>query len=479
MSSAQYFALAPFAVLVIAPVIVMLAIAVRRRHSACLWITVAMLMLTLVLLWPAAAGAPVQVTPLLVVDRFALFYIALTVLITAVITVLGVSCLAREESQPEEYYVLLLLAAAGASVMAASTHFASFYLGLEVLSVSQYGLVAYFRRDRRGTEAGLKYLILAAASAAFLLFGMALVYTELGTMQFDALAHATPAQTSNKVVLLGEAMMLVGIGFKLSIVPFHLWTPDVYEGAPTPVTAFIATASKTGVLAVLVRYFALEAAPVSQSIYLFVAITAAASMIAGNALALIQDNIKRLLAYSSIAHMGYLSVAFLAGGALTNDAVAFYAIAYSAATLGAFGVVMMVTPHGHGGHGMERIDDYRGLFWSQPYLGLVLVISLLSLMGIPLTAGFLGKLYVVLAGAQTAHWLLLVILALSSVLGVYYYLRIVVFIFSKPDASVIKLPHSRMTPVAKGVLLVPTLSSLVLGIYPAPLLAVVHTLIPF
>jgi len=203
VSSAQYFAIAPFAVLVIAPVIVMLAIAVRRRHSTCLWITVAMLMLTLGLLWPAATGVPVQVTPLLVVDRFALFYIALTVLITAVITVVGLSCLAREESQPEEYYVLLLLAAAGASVMAASTHFASFYLGLEVLSVSQYSLVAYFRRDRRGTEAGLKYLILAAASAAFLLFGMALVYAELGTMQFDALAHATPAQTSNKVVLLG------------------------------------------------------------------------------------------------------------------------------------------------------------------------------------------------------------------------------------------------------------------------------------
>jgi NADH-quinone oxidoreductase subunit N len=207
--------------------------------------------------------------------------------------------------------------------------------------------------------------------------------------------------------------------------------------------------------------------------------TAAASMIAGNALALIQDNIKRLLAYSSIAHMGYLSVAFLAGGALTNDAVAIYVIAYSAATLGAFGVVMAVSPHGQDGHGMERLEDYCGLFWSQPYLGLVLAISLLSLMGIPLTAGFLGKLYVVLAGAQTAHWWLLAILAFSSVLGVYYYLRIVVLIFSRPDTGVIKIAHSRTTLVTKGVLLAAPLISLVLGVYPAPLLAVVHTLIPF
>jgi NADH-quinone oxidoreductase subunit N len=400
----------------------------------------------------------------------------LIVIITAAVVVLGLPYIAREESQPEEYYVLLLLAAAGASAMAASSHFASFYLALEILSVAQYGLVAYVRRDRRGTEAGLKYLILAAASAAFLLFGMALVYAELGTMEFQALANAT-AIGGNGVVLLGVAMMLASIGFKLSVVPFHLWTSDVYEGAPTPVTAFVATASKAGVLAALVRFYSLTATPIPQSLVLFIACAAAASMIAGNALALIQFNIKRFLAYSSIAHMGYILVAFLAGGESANQAVAVYLIAYSAASLGAFGVIMAVAPHDRREHTMERINDYRGLYWAQPFLGIVLAISMLSLMGIPLTAGFLGKVYVLLAGAQTAHWWLLVLLVLSSVLGVYYYLRIVLLIFAKPDAKDAPLPTVHLTSVARVALLAATVVTILLGVYPAPLLRLVQALI--
>ena len=478
MTHAQISAILPIAVLLVAPLIVMLTIAVRRRHSACLWVSTGLLVVAFVFVWRASDVVPMPITSLVLIDRVALFYIALTIMITLAIAIVGVPYLAREEAQPEEYYILLLLAAAGAAVMAASTHFASFYLGLEIVSVSQYGLVGYVRWDRRGTEASLKYVVLAAASAAFLLFGMALVYAELGTMQFDALAKATPDQTNNKVVLLGVAMMLASIGFKLSIVPFHLWTPDVYEGAPTPVTAFLSTVSKLGVLAVLVRYFAVDDARVSESLYLFVAITAAASMIVGNLLALIQNNLKRLLAYSSIAHMGYLSIAFLAGGNAASDTVAVYMVGYSVATLGAFGVIMQVQPHVHGKYGMERINDYRGLYWSQPYAGVVLAISLLSLMGVPMTAGFLGKLYVVLAGAANGHWWLLVLLALSSILSVYYYLRVIVLVFTCPEAG---LPHEfprRLTPFATGILLAIAASSIAIGLYPAPLLSLVRVILP-
>jgi len=311
------------------------------------------------------------------------------------------------------------------------------------------------------------------------LFGMALVYAELGSMRFDALALAPVEQLNNKVVLLGAAMMFAAIGFKLSIVPFHLWTADVYEGAPTPVTAFIATAAKFGMLAVLVRYFAIDNAPVSESLHLFIALTAAASMLAGNVLALVQYNIKRLLAYSSIAHMGYLSVAFLARGEITNDAVAVYVAAYAAATLGAFGVIIAVSPHVHGGHGMERIEDYRGFFWAQPFLGTVLIVSLLSLMGIPLTAGFLGKVYVVIAGAQDAHWVVLVILALSSVIGVVYYLRLIVLVVTRPIDQNHTLARVRLPLGVKTVLFVAAAATLLLGVYPAPLLALTHTLNPF
>lgn len=479
MNSAQITAVAPLAVLTVAPIIVMLLIAIRRKHRVCLWATLGLLVLTFGLIVRSSGAAPVAITDLLLIDGFALFYMGLITLITIGIVLVGLPYMAREESQPEEYYILLLLAVCGACAMAASSHFASFYLGLEILSVAQYTLVSYVRRDRRGTEAGLKYIILAAASAAFLLFGMALVYAELGTMRFDALAHAPTEQLNNKVVLLGVAMMLAAIGFKLSIVPFHLWTADVYQGAPTPVTAFIATAAKAGVFAVLVRYFAVEDSPVAGSMHLFIAVTAAASMLAGNALALVQQNVKRLLAYSSIAHMGYLSVAFLAGGQLSNDAVAVYITSYAAATIGAFGVVIAVTPHIHGGEGMERIDDYRGFIWAQPFLGTIFIVSLLSLMGIPLTAGFLGKVYVVMAGAQDAHWVVLVILALSSVMGVVYYLRLILLVVSRPNSGDSSLVRMAPPLGVRSVLFVAAVVTLLLGVYPTPLLALTRAINPF
>ena len=298
-------------------------------------------------------------------------------------------------------------------------------------------------------------------------------------MRFDALARAPIDLLENKVVLLGAAMMFAAICFKLSIVPFHLWTADVYQGAPTPVTAFIATAAKVGVLAVLARYFAVENSYVANSLHLFVAVTAAASMLTGNVLALAQRDIKRLLAYSSIAHMGYLSVAFLASGDTTNDAVAVYIAAYAAATVGAFGVVIAVAPHSHGGHGMERIEDYRGFFWAQPFLGTVFIVSLLSLMGIPLTAGFLGKVYVVIAGAQDAHWIVLVILALSSVMGVVYYLRLILLVVTRPDSDNASLANLSPAFGVKTVLFVAAAATLILGVYPAPLLALTRTINPF
>jgi len=269
-------------------------------------------------------------------------------------------------------------------------------------------------------------------------------------------------------------MIFVSVGFKLSIAPFHLWTPDVYEGSPAPVTAFISTVSKLGMLAVLVRYFAVDSAPVSQAMTGFVVVTAAASMIVGNVLALIQYNIKRLLAYSSIAHMGYLSAAFLAGGTLTSDTVAFYMLSYSAAILGIFGVIMSLSVHTHQAHDVERLDDYRGLYWTHPVYAVVLAVSFLSLAGIPLTAGFLGKLYVVVAGAQTSHWWLLALLAVTSTIGAYYYLRFVVLLFARPEPGSAKLPPSVSSYTRQTVLAGLAALSVLLGIYPAPVLAIIH-----
>lgn len=473
MNRADLIALSPLLAMALAPIAVMLSIAARRRHTTCVGLSFLSILVALFCVSRAFTVVPRQVGPLIVIDAFGLFYATLILGITGIVLILGLAYVAHRESHPEEYYVLLLLAAAGACVMPFTTHFASFFLGLEVMSISQYGLVAYIRKDRRGTEAAVKYLVLSSASAAFLLFGMALIYAEMGTMRMDALAHVSPDQLENKVLLLGAAMMLASVGFKLSIVPFHLWTPDVYEGAPIPVTAFAATVSKIAMLAVFVRYFTIENAPMTQALSGVVTVAAAASMIGGNILALLQDNVKRLLAYSSIAHMGYLAIAFLSGGDVTSDGVGFYLVAYCAATLGAFGAMMTLSAGMRHDQDAERFDDYRGLYWTHPTIAVVLAISLLSLAGIPLTAGFIGKFYIVLSGAQSGHWALLVILALSSVIGVYYYLRLLVGLFVKPGTETGPVQPLGLRP--KVVLLLLAAMTLIMGVYPAPIIAFIHS----
>jgi len=476
VTSADFTALSPLIALGLTSILVMLSIALHRRHSVSLGISFTGLIVALVCVFLARTEVPRDVTILLSVDTFGLYYVGIIIVIGAIALTLGYSYLAHRESHPEEYYILMLIAMAGACAMALSTHFVSFYLGLEILSVAMYGLMAYVRRDRRGTEAGLKYLVLAAASAAFLLFGMALVYAELGTMQFAEVANASAEQVHNQVVLLGVAMMFGSIGFKLSIVPFHYWTPDIYEGAPPPVVGFMSTAGKLGVFAILIRYFARDSVPVSEALALFVAVTSAASMIVGNLLALIQTNIKRLLAYSSIAHMGYISIALLDAGEGVGSTITFYMIAYAAATLAAFGVIMAVSTGFGRARDREKLEDYRGLYQADPVLALVLAVSLLSLAGIPLTGGFLGKVYVLLAGADAGQWTLLVILALGSAAGAYYYLRACLMLFvNAPDGAE---PFGKIVtpPVVKLLLVALAAVTLILGVFPTTLLGVLETL---
>jgi NADH-quinone oxidoreductase subunit N len=474
MNASHVFAMLPQSTLALAPIVVMLAIAYKRNQRVCLGLSVALLTFALWAVGRNAGSGVHQITPLLVVDNFTLFYTGLAILSGISVIVLGAPYISRREAHPEEYYILILTAVAGASAMAGATHFASFYLALEILTVSQYGLIGYLRKDKRGTEAAIKYLILAAASAAFLLMGMALVYAELGTMQFTEMAKLVPSTQANLVISLGLALMAVGIGFKLSLAPFHLWTPDVYEGAPAPVTAFIATAGKTAMLALLVRFFVIEQALVSPSLLTFLSIVAVISMVVGNLLALKQTNIKRMLAYSSVAHMGYVATAFVALGPAASEAVAFYAVSYTAAGLAAWGVIIALSARVDAGQDVERIEDYRGLFHTQPLLGAVLALAMLSLAGIPLTGGFMGKLMVVSAGAQGPHAWLLVVLALTSAMGVYYYLRVAVLILSPG-----KKPTERpvvLSELAIVALITLTLCSIVPGFLPGPLMNMIQHL---
>ncbi len=436
MTAPDLFPLLPLLVLAAAPIVVLLVTAVGRSHGLVVALTLAGLALAFASLWVVAPLVPRQVTSLLVVDRYALFYVGLLVAAAFAVTLFAHGYLDAQDINREEFYVLLLVATLGSAVLACSSHFASFFLGLEVLSVSLYALVAYLCERSRPVEAGLKYLVLAAASAAFLLFGMALLYAATGTMEFERLARAVEIDRApTPLVAAGTILLITGIGFKLAVVPFHMWTPDVYEGAPAPVTALVATVSKGGMFALLLRYFT-GAGRVSASVFAVFSIVAILSMFAGNLLALRQGNVKRILAYSSIAHLGYLLVAFLAGGPFGTLAATYYLIAYFVTILGAFGVVTIVS-------GNERdaddLDDYRGLFWRRPTLAVVFSAMLLSLAGIPVTAGFLGKFYVVAAGANASAWALVISLVVSSTIGLFYYLRVLAVMFealpSTPPAT--------------------------------------------
>lgn len=472
MSPTELLALCPFVVLSASAVVVMLVIAFYRDHMVTAVLTSAGLALTLASLWPATVVVPTGITPLLTMDGYAPYFIGVVVAAGLVTVLLSHGYLSQKDGILEEYYLLILLVTLGAAVVVASRHFAAFFIGLELLSISFYALIAYSRTSMAGTEAGIKYLILSAASDAFLLFGMALVYAATGALEFGRIAAA--AGGGSQVLLLpGTALIVTGIGFKLALVPFHMWTPDVYEGAPAPITGLLATVSKVAVFALLVRYFAaLDLHASGAMLSLFGAI-AVASMVVGNALALLQTNVKRILAYSSIAHIGYLLVAFVAGGKTGLTAVGYYLFAYTVTTLGAFGVISALSDHDRDA---DRIEDFEGLAWQRPWLAGVFTVMLLSLAGIPLTAGFVGKFYVMTAGVGSSLWVLVFTLIITSVIGLFYYLRIVVAMFRTHELTEEPSRPIRLPSWTEGLTLVVLTALLVwVGVYPTQLVEVIES----
>ena len=475
MDVANLMGLLPLIVIAATAVAVLLSAAVRRHHLAAAVMTVVGLSGAVVTVPLAATVVPRQITPLLIVDGYGLFYMALLIAASMLVAILAYGYLQGREGNLEEFYVLLLLATLGAVVLALGNHFASLFLGLELLSVALYALIAYLRTRARPLEAALKYLILAAASAAFLLFGLALVYAELGTMEFGRMAMllATADNIRTALVFTGLAMTITGIGFKLAVVPFHMWTPDVYEGAPAPVTAFVATVSKGAIVALLLRYVVQTGTYPYGSLLLTFSVMAGASMVVGNLLALLQDNVKRILAYSSIAHLGYLLVALVAGGPRGVEAATYYLVAYMLTTLSAFGSVIVLSEKEQDA---ENVAAYRGLFWRRPWLAMAFTAALLSLAGIPVTAGFVGKFYVLLTGVESALWPLIFLLVFGSAVGLFYYLRLVVAMYAPgPEAPDLHLtrPEPSLSFATILTLTILTIGVLWLGLFPVPL---IHTI---
>ncbi|MBB3230488.1 NADH-quinone oxidoreductase subunit NuoN [Halomonas stenophila] len=468
MSPPALLALSPLAIVAATLLGVLLGIAWRRRHAATAVATVIGLGLALAVLPLAWRVAPLA-TPLLVVDGLALFAAALILVAALACATLGHAYLDHYRGAREEFYLLLLSAAAGAMVLAMSRHLASLFLGLELLSMPLYGMLAYAYHERRSLEAGIKYLLLSATASAFLLFGMALLYAQTGQLELAALT-AGLADRPGAWGLAGAGLMLVGLGFKLSVVPFHLWTPDVYEGGPGPAATFLATASKVAVFVVILRL--VTTAPVfrSEAMGAILAGLALASMLVGNLLALRQANLKRLLGYSSIAHFGYLMLVLVVAGDLAVESGGVYLVTYLVTTLSAFGVVTLLSSP-HGGEDAAALHHYRGLFWRHPYLAGVLTVSLLSLAGIPFTAGFIGKFYLLALGVEAQRWWLVAGIVLGSAIGLYYYLRVMVTLYLV-EPGMRRRDVTADWGVRAGGLVVAGLAlvTLLLGVYPAPMI---------
>ena len=478
MTAAGVWALSPYLILAGGIVLLLLAVAWLRSAAAAFGGCLLVLFGGLAAVPPALDGGAQSIDGLLTVDGFALFFFVLFVLAAVATAILSQRYLAPRAAHRQEFFILLAIAVLGAAVTAAASHFAGLVLGIEVLSVSLYAMIAYPREGRAPLEAAAKYLVLSGAASSTLLFGIALIYMVTGSLGFaPPAADATPADML--LLRIGQGMLLAGLFFKLSLVPFHMWTPDVYQGAPAPVAGFVATASKGAVFAVLLRYAAdaeLLAAD-ADALRAVIAVIAAASMIGGNLLALLQTSIKRLLAYSSIGHVGYLLIALIVaatpeGRALGMETALVYLAGYFLMTLAAFGVVTALSADAADA---DDLEHYRGLFWRRPLLAAVLAAAALSLAGIPLTIGFIAKFYLVAAGVGGSAWLLVWALILGSAIGVYYYLRIV-FAMTQREADILPLGDGEairtVRPSWEAVATAAVLGVLIvlLGIYPTPLI---------
>jgi len=468
---------AMLAPLVLSAIIIVLMMQIAFwRHAVTSWlisclgivISAAALIVTSKLF--ALETTQIMVTPILVSDQYSVFFSALILFATLITTLLARDYLEHRDGENEEFYLLLLLSALGGLILVSATHLASFLLGLELLGVALYALIAYPERGHRPLEAAIKYLVLSGAASAILLFGFALIYAALGTLSFVGIGEqlALPLLPDKELmILVGTGMILTGVGFKLSLVPFHMWTPDVYHGAPSPVTGFLATASKGAIFAALLRLFIDGHFYQYSSLLLALSLIAIASMIAGNLLALKQDNLKRLLAYSSIAHLGYLLITLVVYGAVQQagmavEATAFYLSAYVVTSLSAFALVSILSNRSE----TDTVTDIQGLFWRQPLLALLLTVTMLSLAGIPLTAGFIGKFYIFTAGIKGELWLLLAALVIGSGIGIYYYLRVVFAMTVKAQNP--NSPPSKLSLVAKIVVCLLIFMMFYLGVLPQP-----------
>jgi NADH-quinone oxidoreductase subunit N len=425
----------PAIVLTITILILLSAIALTRKHSTAYLICGGGLLATMMTLF-VQIGKPGAVSHLFLFDPITPFISLILLIVVSMLWVQLYQWLETLDERKEEYYLLMLLSTLGALIMVAANHFASFFLGLELMSLSFVGLVAYAGNDLKGQEAGVKYLILSAIASALILMGIAILYLQFGTLSFNDLSTQTRVATLPSWVTISAVIFILGgLFFKLSLVPCHLWVADLFEGAPLPTAALLATLSKLSAFIILWRMFSAGHWTSYEAVVDIVATVAIASMLIGNFLGLLQNNLLRLLAYSSIAHFGYLLIILLLVDSpktlfltdtFATEATVFYLVAYLFTLTGVFSVLMQLPQ-------IKTQQDLTGLFWRKPSIAITLALLMLSLAGIPLTIGFMGKFYLVVTAVSHQMWWLLSALVAGSVVGLFYYLRVIMMMIKSPE----------------------------------------------
>jgi NADH-quinone oxidoreductase subunit N len=399
-------------------------------------------------------------------DSLAAFFNVLLIVITILTVLISPRFLRALELDYGEYYILLLGATAGMMLLAAATSLMTIFLGIELLSISLYVLSGFARTALRSQESALKYLLLGGFATGFLLYGMALIYGATGSTTLRGIAaFTTAAASSNVLLLLGIGFLSVGLAFKASAAPFHMWTPDVYEGAPTVVTTFMSVATKSAAFAAIGRVFIATFPSIASRWYFPLALIAIFSLFIGNLVAITQDNLKRMLAYSGIAHAGYILLGVLPGTAQGFTATLFYIAAYSVMNFGAFAVVTAI---GAGGEQTAELSYWRGLFYRRPFLATVMTIFMISLAGIPPTVGFFAKLFVFQALVTAQIWAPLVVAVIMTIVSFYYYLRVIVVMLTAPEEAVVEQHSVGFSTTT--VLGAAALATIILGIFPAVVL---------
>ncbi|HLH75981.1 MAG TPA: NADH-quinone oxidoreductase subunit N [Candidatus Binataceae bacterium] len=466
-----HFAWLPILPLIVLAVTAMVVLLVGARLSeeegeGLGWLSLVGLVIAFIFALGMIGPSELTFSGALVVDNFSAYFFLILLFAAAVTVLMSLDYVAQQGLPGAEYYALLLFATIGMLLMAAAGDLIIIFLGLETMSIAVYVMAGLARRDPKSNEAALKYFLLGAFSTGFLLYGIAFIYGATGSVKLAQVSAAMGHSSHQPLLLLGVGLLLIGFAFKVAAVPFHMWTPDVYEGAPTSVTAFMAVGVKLAAFAGFVRVFMVHLPAISPDWSWVLWVIAALTVTAGNTIALLQTNLKRLLAYSAIAHAGYMLVAMTAGGIGAGGAVLYYLLGYAFTNLGAFAILIALARQGEPN---DRIDDLRGLATRHPILAAAMTLLLLSLVGVPPLAGFVGKFYLFSAALSAGYVWLVVIAVVNSVISAYYYLTPVVAMYAGTGGVEPGRVYAR--PALVAAIAIGVAGTIAIGLFPQPYMA--------